>query len=213
MTGQAAGAPGVAGVGAATGGGGVGGVVADERADRFLWVLGDELRTVRESWGWSRGDLRARLGFDLSLGTIGGWERGKRQCSALRVWQLCEGMEISIADLLARVVARMTDQERGAVTIDLVATIGSRAPGLVPLQAWARAQRDTDPTESRRTALLGVAAQEQMALLCEVPVVEFTARLRRAGLVYRSQPASPTPDEATSADHAPGGRPAKYEGI
>jgi transcriptional regulator with XRE-family HTH domain len=177
----------------------LGDVTEEERARTFLRVLGDELRTARKKRGWTRAELIDRLGLELSQMTIGTWELGTRPCTALRVWQLCEVLEISIVDLYARVARRMAGPRHG-VTIDLVATVDTRSSRLGPLQAWARTQRRADPDRSRPTALLAFAALERMAELCELPTVEFIERLHQAGLVRRDLQASPAPSDATAPD-------------
>lgn len=106
-----------------------------KRGQRFMRVLGDELRTARKLRGWSRKDLVVRLPCQISLQTLATYELGTRHCSVARFLELVDTLEVSALDLWARALERITDVEHApGMHVDLVvAARTGRAGAAAPL--------------------------------------------------------------------------------
>lgn len=142
-------------------------------------VLGDELRRVRKQRGWTRKDLQHRLDNDISLQTLATYELGTRQCSVVRLAELCVAMEVLPHDVLARVHDRVFSDERpGHIRVDLATVVGDTQPELLPLRRWAVDRLHQTPPGRSAEIHLDLAALEQMAELCGLDTVELISRLR-----------------------------------
>ncbi|EWM13370.1 hypothetical protein KUTG_03674 [Kutzneria sp. 744] len=56
-------------------------------------VLGDELRKLRKQRGWTRKVLQGKLQTEVSLQTLATYELGTRQCSVVRLAEICLALE------------------------------------------------------------------------------------------------------------------------
>lgn len=159
--------------------------VDQQRADRFLRVLGDELRQTRKSHGWTRRDLLARLDQDISLQTLASYELGTRQCTVVRLWELTEALERSAQEVWLRVLERIGACEISGLTIDLRVAAKTTMTKLGPLAAWARVRLRTTPEERLPVVTLDRAALELLADVCGTDIDDLVRRLqdRRAGLI------------------------------
>lgn len=144
-------------------------------ADSYQRMLGDELRKLRKKRGWTRKELNQRLQSDISLQTLATYELGTRQCSVVRLVELCVAMGEPPQDLLARVHRRMFSDEPGRVRLNLLRVVANEEPDLLPLRRWA---------EGRLTQAAGpdvqldLSALERMAELCRMDTQELIGRLR-----------------------------------
>jgi transcriptional regulator with XRE-family HTH domain len=143
-------------------------------------VLGDELRRLRKQRGWTRRDLNRRLQSDISLQTLATYELGTRQCSVVRLVEICLALGEVPHDLMARVHQRVfSDSPVGRIRIDLRKVVRDTQPELLPFRRWAKGKlaeaNGTHPTE----VSLDISALERMAELCGLETVELIARLRR----------------------------------
>jgi transcriptional regulator with XRE-family HTH domain len=59
----------------------------------FQRVLGDELRRLRTQHGWTRRDLNARPQSDISPDALATYEQGIRQCSVVRLAEICLALD------------------------------------------------------------------------------------------------------------------------
>lgn len=142
-------------------------------------VLGDELRRVRKQRGWTRKELQHRLSSDISLQTLATYELGTRQCSVVRLAELCLAMEVLPHDVLARVHERVFSNERpGHIRVNLNRVASDTQPELLPLRRWATDRLQQAPTGQASEIHLDLAALEQMAELCGIDTVELIGRLR-----------------------------------
>jgi transcriptional regulator with XRE-family HTH domain len=160
-------------------------------ATGYQRVLGDELRRVRKRRGWTRKELQHRLQSDISLQTLATYELGTRQCSVVRLAELCLAMDVLPHDVLARVHDRVFKGDRpGQIRVDLGRIARDQQPELRPLQRWAQDRLTRAGTVPNGTAApaapveqhevhLDLAALEQMAELCGMDTVDLIARLRR----------------------------------
>lgn len=143
-------------------------------------VLGDELRRVRKQRGWTRRELRQHLGSTVSLQTLATYELGTRQCSVVRLVELCVAMDVLPQDLLARVHDRVFSHERpGQIRVDLTRVVHDQQPELLPLRRWAQDRLGQLEPGSSPEIHLDLPALERMAELCGVDTVGLISRLRR----------------------------------
>ncbi|WP_043827873.1 MULTISPECIES: helix-turn-helix domain-containing protein [unclassified Amycolatopsis] len=106
-------------------------------AEHYQRVLGDELRKLRRGRGWTRKELNAHLQSEISLQTLATYELGTRQCSVVRLVELCVAMDELPQDLLAKVHSRVFTEEPGRVRVDLRRVVAEAGPELTPLRRWA----------------------------------------------------------------------------
>ncbi|MFC4004793.1 helix-turn-helix transcriptional regulator [Prauserella oleivorans] len=143
--------------------------------DAYQRALGDELRKLRKRRGWTRRDLNERLQSEISLQTLATYELGTRQCSVVRLVELCLAMDELPHQLLARVHRRVFGDEPGQVRVNLALVAADDSPDLGPLRRWAAGMLEQT---SAREVQLDHAALERMAELCGVDTQELVARLR-----------------------------------
>ncbi len=142
-------------------------------------VLGDELRRLRKQRGWTRRDLNRRLQSDISLQTLVTYELGTRQCSVVRLVEICLALDEVPHELIARVHQRVFSHSPvGAIRVDLRQVVQDTRPELLPFRRWAKGKlaesNGTHPAE----VSLDISALERMAELCNLETVELIARLR-----------------------------------
>lgn len=148
-------------------------------AGSYQRVLGDELRRVRKQRGWTRKELQHRLGNDISLQTLATYELGTRQCSVVRLAELCQAMDVLPHDVLARVHDRVFSDDRpGHLRVNLASVVNDTQPELGPLRRWAADRLHQSPVGQAMEVHLDLAALEQMAELCGLDTVDLISRLR-----------------------------------
>ena len=115
--------------------------VADVGGDGFDLAyrrcLGNELRLLRRSRGYTRRQLVDRLGSLIVAQTLATYELGTRHCSVIRLAQVCGVLGEDAPTVLARVVRRMASAVPWTVTLDLRAVSADRSPALRGLRRWA----------------------------------------------------------------------------
>jgi transcriptional regulator with XRE-family HTH domain len=143
-------------------------------------VLGDELRRLRKQRGWTRRELNRRLQSDISLQTLATYELGTRQCSVVRLVEICLALDEVPHDLLARVhQAVFSDSPVGRIRIDLRKIVRDDHPDLLPLRRWAKGKLAEHNGHHPTEVSLDITALERMAELCRIETVELIARLRQ----------------------------------
>jgi transcriptional regulator with XRE-family HTH domain len=143
-------------------------------------VLGDELRRLRKERGWTRRDLNRRLQSDISLQTLATYELGTRQCSVVRLVEICIALDEVPHDLLARVHQRVfSESPVGRIRVDLRRIVRDDHAALLPLRRWARGKLTEYNGHHPPEVNLDISALEQMAELCRMETVELIARLRQ----------------------------------
>ena len=92
-------------------------------------VLGDELRSLRKQRGWTRKELNRRLQSDISLQTLATYELGTRQCSVVRLVEICVALGVPAHEVLARVHERVFgDAPAGHLSVDLATVVADPRP-------------------------------------------------------------------------------------
>uniref|UniRef100_UPI003525016F helix-turn-helix domain-containing protein n=1 Tax=Amycolatopsis sp. cg9 TaxID=3238801 RepID=UPI003525016F len=153
-------------------------------AGAYQRMLGEELRRLREERGLTRRDLNHRLRSDLSLQTLATYELGTRQCSVVRLVELCLALEVSPEALLARVGQRYSGTfgttDSDGVRIDLRRVVDARHDDLAPLRRWAEGRlAECGTTGAPHEVHLDSAALARLAELCGTTAADLRTRIRR----------------------------------
>ena len=138
--------------------------------------IGEELRRARDTIGWTRAELAARLPFSVHVQTLAGYERGTVQCTASRFIVLCQTMGVSAPDVLAWAMQRAgIDLPTTGLQVDLYAVVADKTADLLPLRRWARTRLKDDPGAG--IARLAWTAVQEMATLFDMNRDEFVRTL------------------------------------
>jgi DNA-binding transcriptional MocR family regulator len=135
-------------------------------------VLGDELRRLRKQRGWTRRDLNRRLQSDISLQTLATYELGTRQCSVVRLVEICLALDEVPHELMARVHQRVFSES------PVRKVVRDTQQELLPLRRWAKGKLAEANGSHPPDVSLDISALERMAELCGLETVELIARLR-----------------------------------
>ena len=142
-------------------------------------VLGDEIRSLRKQRGWTRKELNKRLQTEISLQTLATYELGTRQCSVVRLVEICHALDVPAHEVLARVHERFFgDTPAGHLTLNLAAVAATDNPRLMPLRRWAAGRLHALPPGVSAEVHLDLPALDNMAQLCQLPTVELIRILR-----------------------------------
>ncbi|SMD19519.1 helix-turn-helix domain-containing protein [Lentzea albidocapillata] len=142
-------------------------------------VLGDEIRSLRKQRGWTRKELNKRLQTEISLQTLATYELGTRQCSVVRLVEICHALDVPAHEVLARVHERFFgDTPAGHLTLSLTGIAATDNPRILPLKRWAAGRLHALPSGATPDVHLDLPALENMAQLCQVPTVELIRILR-----------------------------------
>lgn len=143
-------------------------------------VLGDELRRLRKQRGWTRRDLNRRLQSDISLQTLATYELGTRQCSVVRLVEICLALDEVPHELLGRVHQRVfSDSPVGRIRLDLRKIVRDEQPELGPLRRWAKGRLAESNGHHPPDVSLDITALERMAELCGMDTLDLISRLRK----------------------------------
>lgn len=148
----------------------------------YQLVLGEELRELRKSQGWTRKELSERLGSEISQQTLATYELGTRHCSVVRLVELCLAMDEQPQKLLARVQRKLFPEQPGGVRVSLRALAALDSEELAPLRGWSqgklRQASSTSDDAAADAVLLDAQAIHWLAQLCGMDVTQLTTRLR-----------------------------------
>jgi transcriptional regulator with XRE-family HTH domain len=122
-------------------------VVHDEVADRAITkAIGEQLRRVREDVGWSQSELAARIPSGLHVKTLATYEQGVRQCSVVRLVEICRTLGVAAPDLLGLALQHAEiDLQTVGLQVDLHAVVRDTRGELRPLRKWARNRLAINP--------------------------------------------------------------------
>lgn len=128
-------------------------------------ALGEELRRARQQVGWSRQQLAGRLHTEVQSRTLATYEHGTRQCTVVRMVEICHALAVPAPELLMLAVRRAhIDAYSSATTVNLTAVLADDREHTAPLRQWA-AQRLPRHTNGDDVAHLGRGAVQEMAVL------------------------------------------------
>jgi len=140
-------------------------VVHEGAADRaFTRALGEELRRAREHVGWSQSELVARMPSSLHVKTLATYEQGIRQCTVVRLLEICRSLGVLAPDVLGRAMMHAEiDMQRTGLDVDLSALADDTRTEVRLLRRWARNRLANNPV-SEIARLDGGAIQEMAAI-------------------------------------------------
>ncbi|MEV0677934.1 helix-turn-helix transcriptional regulator [Actinosynnema sp. NPDC050436] len=142
-------------------------------------VLGDELRSLRKQRGWTRKELNRRLQSEISLQTLATYELGTRQCSVVRLVEICVALGVPAHHVLARVHDRVFGEApAGHLSVDLASVVADTRPELLPLRRWAQGRLNQIAPGRPAEVHLDLPALEYMAQLCRLSTVDLIRTLR-----------------------------------
>jgi transcriptional regulator with XRE-family HTH domain len=137
-------------------------VMPEERL--LMRVLGDELRSCRLRRGLTRKQLNRRLPSEISMQTLATYELGTRQCSIVRLFEICGVLGTPPQDLMSRVYERVhANTKQGSFLLNLSQVVRNEHPELTPLRRWAKTKLWAGDTGAVR---LSFDALENLAGLC-----------------------------------------------
>lgn len=132
---------------------------------------------LRRRRGWTRKELQRQLPSGISVQTLATYKLGFRQCSVVRLAELCLAMDELPQHLLARVHHRVVVvDEPGHVRVNLRSLTTLVEPHLAPLRRWAE-DRLRRPGAGEDVQL-DLAALCRMAELCDLQFAELVGFLR-----------------------------------
>ncbi len=127
-------------------------------------ALGEELRRVRESVGWSQAELAQRMPTELHVKTLATYEQGARQCTVPRLVEICRTLGVTAPDVLGRALLHAeVDLHTVGMQVDLQALCRDTRTELRPLRRWARNRLSINP--ACEVALLDRGAIQEMAAI------------------------------------------------
>lgn len=139
-------------------------------------AIGEELRRTRDTIGWTRAELAARLPFSIHIQTLAGYERGAVQCSTSRFTVLCDTMGVSAPDVLAWAMQRAgIGLPTTGMQVDLHAVITDKTAERLPLRRWARKRLKND--QGTGIGRLTWPVVQEMATLFGIDRNEFVRAL------------------------------------
>lgn len=147
-------------------------------SEHYQLALGDELRKLRKRRGLTRKELNQSLQSDISLQTLATYELGTRQCSVVRLAEICLAMGEQPHEVLARVDKRVFAGTSGEIQVNLDKIADSTNSELLPLRRWAEDRLQREGPAVTREVILNPAAVDRMAELCGLAPGELLARLR-----------------------------------
>jgi transcriptional regulator with XRE-family HTH domain len=118
----------------------IGEVVPDIRQfdlTEYRRTLGDELVRLRRRRGCTRLQLTVQLNNAVAVSTLATYESGTRQCTVLRLNQICSALGEPAHNMLERVSRRLGMTDRWLVPIDLNQLARDESASLAPLRRWA----------------------------------------------------------------------------
>jgi transcriptional regulator with XRE-family HTH domain len=143
------------------------GLVQDRIPDATInRAVGEEIRRARQIAKLTRSDLVKRMGSGIKVQTLGGYERGIRQCAIARLVEICRALGVAAPEVLRLALQRVEiDLHTIGLQVDLRAVVRDRRSELVPLRRWARNRLADDPDGSGVVHLGPAVVQEMGAML------------------------------------------------
>jgi transcriptional regulator with XRE-family HTH domain len=147
---------------------------AQDLDQAVLSAVGEELRRARTAAGLSRADVAAHM-QDILPRTIGSYEQGARNCSAVALTEICEVIGVSAVDLLAMAHQRSgLDLDIISLRVDLAALATAPEPPQL-LRDWAAKRLAASPRCP--VAVVTPAILDELALFFDCPREALLATL------------------------------------
>lgn len=127
-------------------------------------ALGEEIRRLRDGKGLTREKLIEKMGCDIHVQTLATYEQGLRQCTVVRLVQICMALEVGPLDVLGLALQHAeVDLLKHGMYVDLRALIADKRPEMMLIRKWARRRLAADPT-SETVRISGPVLQELAVL-------------------------------------------------
>ncbi len=111
-------------------------------------AIGEELRHVRETIGWSRAQFVARLPSGIGDRTIMAYEHGLRQLTVSRLIELCRALGVGAPTLLGQALQKAQIYLQNLVLqVDLHLLLDDTTDKFHPMFQWARNRLRQRPEE------------------------------------------------------------------
>jgi transcriptional regulator with XRE-family HTH domain len=130
----------------------------------FARILGQEIRRVRESRGWTRAQLVDRLPSGIGDRTLLSYEHGFRYLTVVRFVEICRALDIAASEVLRRASEKASDLRAFSLKVSLDAVIRDKQDGFEPVRLWAKNRLKEDDSTSE-VLLAPVTVREMAAVL------------------------------------------------
>jgi transcriptional regulator with XRE-family HTH domain len=119
---------------------------ADASEKAISRAIGEELRRTRESRGWSRVQLVARLPSGIGDRTLLSYEHGTRHLTTLRLIELCRALDVSAPTLLNQALQRARiNLQHLTLQVNLPYLLNDCSDKFRPMHQWARNKLNENP--------------------------------------------------------------------
>lgn len=146
------------------------GVDVDVADSVITRALGTELRRARNRVGWTRDELARQMPSGLHPRTLATYEDGSRQCTVLRLVEICLALGIAAPDVLGLALQRAeVDLDAIRLQVDLHAIMRDERKELERLRQWAQKRLENDPNAPDVVRLESAAIREMAVLLDYTP--------------------------------------------
>ena len=135
----------------------------DDEDRTFARVLGQELRTARETKGWTRIQLVEQLPSGIGDRTLLTYEHGIRQLTVTRFVEICRTLGVAASEILDRAQEKARDLRAFPVRVSLTAVLRDQRDELEPIRFWA--QRRIEDSPSNEILLSPTVVRELAAAL------------------------------------------------
>ena len=109
-------------------------------------AIGHQLRRARQAAGLTRAQVGARIGSGIHPQTLAAYERGVRQCTGVRLIEICIAMGVPAPDIIQWAMQTVqADLPTVGIEVDLRVIIRAKEEIPAPMWTWARTQLGDDP--------------------------------------------------------------------
>ncbi len=142
--------------------------------EEFARLLGDEIRLARETRGWTRANLVARLPSGIGDRTLLSYEHGIRHMTVVRLIEICRVLEVPASSILHRATKKADDPRGYSFKVNLREILRDQQTEFEQLRRWAvtRLRETSDPnltlsaaTVREMSAVLGLGHRRLAAYL------------------------------------------------
>jgi transcriptional regulator with XRE-family HTH domain len=152
-------------------------------------AIGEEIRRVRRSIGWTRIHLADRMPTDIHIRTLAAYEQGARQVGLVRLVEICLTLGVAPSAVIGLALHRAEiDLQTVGMEVDLHAIVRDERPEFAALRTWARKRLHSAPDGIAR---LSHAVIAEMAVILGHDQPELIRMLSRF-----TPPAAPVRDAA-----------------
>lgn len=132
----------------------------DDEDRTFARVLGQELRTARETRGLTRLELVAQLPSGIGDRALLTYEHGIRQLTVARFVEICRALGVAASEVLDRALEKARDLRAFSLRINLTAVLRDQRDELAPVRFWAQHRIEDSPSAE---VLLSPAVVRELA--------------------------------------------------